>query len=438
MTATPAQNVPAAGTIAGRAALIVTCYGQRGQLQPLVDQIQQDFALVETESRGNLIYCDHSPPERLVWMQILMLAGIPAHDTTLVQLILNEPGAAGSAWPTMLRRLRDSGLYAVMDTLAQEQRFWGYTLVYQAVLAEQTSPAAAMQVLCSVVRSDATRNVYTAPLAQTDLPGGRLWLVDIPLDGAGRTAASVYAALVDADHNNDLINMLCGAHAPLLMPDLIAHKAYYHIRQYHRPDWIDRYKQDVQALRTNATTILRQQTQRHAATDTSFGDLKQTYATLLEATTLLDTLRIVLHEQHANYTDWQPVEGLGAIAAYHQQHMTSAIAHLHLLAEAGRSTLDVTRTTVEIIQTDLQTIESRREQTIGTWLAVAGVVLAVPQVITTDVAGSVILPIVLRALGQTPPESYSLQAALLIQIGCILLALLVVWIAVRWRRQRRG
>jgi hypothetical protein len=60
---------------------------------------------------------------------------------------------------------------------------------------------------------------FLHPLAQTAVPGGKLWLLDIPMNGEGRAAASVYAALVDATHNDDLVRqVLCGPGAALLMP----------------------------------------------------------------------------------------------------------------------------------------------------------------------------------------------------------------------------
>ncbi len=394
---TPQENSPpVSGAIAGRAALIVTFYGQRDQLQPVLDQALAAFfgthpSPTPVRNAGRTLY-HHPAANRQVLLEPLTLPGVPAHDATLLQLVLNEPGPASAAWPVMLRRLAASGLYDLLNRLAGEDRFWGYTLVYQAVLAEGTTPEEALQVLHPVLRSDGTPELRPAPLAQTAVPGGMLWLLDIPMDGEGRMAASVYAALVDAAHNDDLVRqVLCGPGAALLMPDLIAHKAYYHIRQYHRPAWISRYKQQVAALRNSSQAILKRQTRRPDPHDTAFASLKQTYADLLNATSLLETLRIILHEQQANYDGWPPAMNLGEVHAYHRQHMTHAAAYLHLLVESGRTTLEVARTAVEIVQTELEQMEERRMQNVAVVLAVAGTVLALPQLVTWEVACGVLV-----------------------------------------------
>jgi hypothetical protein len=223
------------------------------------------------------------------------------------------------------------------------------------------------------------------------------------------------------------------------MPDLIAHKAYYHIRQYHRPDWISRYKQQVAALRNSSHAILKRQTRRPDPRDTSFASLKQTYADLLNATSLLETLRIILQEQQANYDGWQPAINLGEVHAYHRQHMTHAAGYLHLLVESGRNTLDVARTAVEIVQTELEQMEERRMQNVAVVLAIAGTVLAIPQLVTWEVACGWLVQWGWVALSTC--EDYRAPEPLILQIvvvGFLPGIIGLVYLFRRWRRQGRN
>jgi hypothetical protein len=163
--------------------------------------------------------------------------------------------------------------------------------------------------------------------------------------------------------------------------------------------------------------------------------LKQTYADLLNATSLLETRWIILQEQQENYDDWQPAINLGEVHAYHRQHMTHAAGYLHLLVESGRNTLDVARTAVEIVQTELEQMEERRMQNVAVVLAIAGTLLAIPQFVTWEVACGWLVQ---WGWVQTCTD-YRTQEPLFLQIAVVLLFVGIAWWGLpyvpRWRRQ---
>src|SRR5258706_13088841 len=81
------------------AALIANFYGKRGQLQVLLAHLIQSFALVSqghndyaNEATGTLLR--HKDPNTA-----------SSHDTTIIQMVLNTPGAVETAWQAMRKQL---------------------------------------------------------------------------------------------------------------------------------------------------------------------------------------------------------------------------------------------------------------------------------------------------------------------------------------------
>ena len=459
----PTHATVSAPPVADQASLILTVYGTPQVIETIVTDIHNQVPGLQTilHSHRRLWRDDGNT----LLLERMTLPGAPAHDAQIVQVILNDPDAARTAWRRMFVRLRDSGILAtVQKQIAATQQeadgtehLWGLTLVYQAILTGAVpDPEQALQQINPLVWRLPPGVDYAHPLARVDVPGGMLWLLDLPLADASPSVdpshrdkttsdlpLTIYAALVTPDQNDALVKQyLCGPDAALLIPDLIAHKAYFHIRQYRRPDWLRRYTQQVTMLRTRAVALL-----EHTSPVASVGratrlnDLKHAAMTLLQITALLDTLHVRLQEQRTNATIWVPRQPLGKVQAYHQQRLDLALQELPLRIAQGRTTLEVAHTAVTILQAEHEQREQQREQTMATWLAVAGVVLAVPQLLTAEVATVVILegavsPL-LRILGQTPPTSYWLGWAVLVQIVVILLMLLVMRYGLRWWRGRR-
>lgn len=201
----PADATPG-GAVADEAALIATFYGRRDKMS------EATIPDVWHDPENNKFLYRFDPPA--------------AHDTTIIQLALNIAGSADTAWETARQRLE-----SLLDTTNLPRLWWGYTLTYQAIVAPGVGADFALGKLQpSIRRLHSSESLQ--PLAQANMSGGKVWLLDIPTHGGGLEAATVYVALSQPDKEEELVKAIYGPDAGLLMPDLIAHKSYYQMREY--------------------------------------------------------------------------------------------------------------------------------------------------------------------------------------------------------------
>lgn len=389
------------------AALIATFYGPRGGMQEMV--------------------------RRLAGMNIQVFDPPAAHDTTIVQVALNAAGAADQAWIAMRQQLEN-----VLKTDTELEGIWGYTLVYQAVLAANItiSDPALCELLPAAQRLQPTPSDVQQTLAHADVLGGRLWLVDIPIHSDGLKAATVYVALGPPDQENELIlEVLYGLGAALLMPDLIAHKGYHQMRQYRLGSWVNRYETAVGAVRERTSRLLDTPEQERKTTEELDG-LARAYDRLVSIIPDMDALRISLIQQLHNYDWWQDRANGGNVLSFHRSHLETAVRELELLVAKGQSALEVAGTTVEMVQARLDKEREGQRQRVETLLAVVAVALAVPQLIDREAASSLLYLIGVA----TPSGSAGTLALLGVQVGITLAVALLAGLTVKWMgaaRQRQ-
>jgi len=365
------------------AALIATFYGKKAKLGPLLEKIKATFGDLKRYEEGReLFYFDHKGQE--IVLERFTVAGNPAHDTEFVQLSLNEPGPASEAWGKLLQRLESCDLKALLATFSDQDYFWGYSLVYQAV-SDQLAPAEALPLLGPVMRGSYTPEIRLQPLATTKVleGGGEVWLMDVPLTGKGLEAATVYGAIVTPEQNDALNKLLCGKGAPLLIPDLIAHKGYYHIRQYQRKEWRTGYKEAVKKLRTSAGEAIYQQVLGSEAKNLE--QLKQTFAVLPNLLNHLDPLLTILSMQQYNYDMWPINADLKPILDYHRRHLGNGLAELKVLREMGENALKVTNTALKFVQTEQDQMREQREHNLERLLTFCGLAIGLSQIFTLGV-----------------------------------------------------
>jgi len=229
------------------AALIANFYGKRGQLHSLRDDLVRGLDLLPLGQH------DYANATTKTFLRHFELPAASAHDTTVVQLALNMPGAVEAAWRAMREQLEavlpdDSALTAV----------WGYTLIYQAELAQDVPPATVLaELLPAARRLHSPVSEQPQTLAQTDMPGGLVGLIDLPLQGDGLNAATVYIALSQPDSNNRLVrDVLYNPAAALLMADLTAHKGYHQMRQYRLGGLDVQYRHNMKTLSSHTDILL--------------------------------------------------------------------------------------------------------------------------------------------------------------------------------------
>lgn len=399
--------------LAKGAALIATFYGKRGRLQSLQDRLVQELNL------SPLGHNDYTNTANNNFLRLFDPPAASAHDTTIVQLAVNMPGSVGDAWTGMREQLEK---ILPSDEILSD--IWGYTLIYQAELVQGVTSAAAQDELLPVVR-----RLYSPPsehprkLAETDMAGGWIGLTDIPLQGDGLKAATVYMALSQPDTNNQLVReVLYNPAAALLMVDLIAHKGYHQMRQYRLGDLIDRYRQQMQTLLEQTDDCLKNPTQAIEST-AQLDALGKEYSSLVIAVAYLHELQVSLIRQQSNFNWWCRQAGGGDIVTFHQQYLEEASQELELLVAEGQHPLEAAKMTVDVMGAKLDKEQERKQQRIETILAAAAAVLGILALIDKEAAEGL-----LELAGI--PEPIGILPVLGVQFGFVLLAAALAWLVI--------
>ncbi len=454
MTA-PLPSTPAP-LAADSAALIASFYGRAGRLQWLVDQLVPALALqaipadddLWTDPAGEVILRRFHPPD------------IP--DTVVEQLTLDAPDHgedAAAVWPRLATRLREP--FYIKPFM---EDFWGCTLIYQAMLRPGVTAGTALGAVLPSARRllplDA-RQSLTAPLgvlAEAALPGGHLWLLDIPVLADGVGAATIYVALGPASTQQQFVEgTLLGTGATLLRPDLIAHKGYHAMRQYRLGDIVDAYSAHVSALLGATSDLLGDidSGQRDALVRVG-----RAYERIAPTVPNLDALRISMSYHLRNYE--RALRAMGAdihaapavdahgaidIFPFHWLRLEAGYQELELLTARGQSALQSTRAATDIVRTRIEEDEGRRERLVATAIGVVGVLLALTQLIDKTVAGAFLNWLADRGLPRwlspsSPTEAYSPENLKLLAVQLALMAViaLVCWQGLKCRSalKRRG
>jgi hypothetical protein len=406
--------------VAREAALIATFYGRRGGLQSLQDRLVQELNL------SPLVHNDYTNKANNTFLRHFDPPAASAHDTTIVQLALNMPGPVGDAWTAMREQLEK---ILPSDEILSD--VWGYTLIYQAELVQGITPATAQDELLPVVR-----RLYSPPserpqkLAGTDMAGGWIGLIDIPLQGDGLKAAMVYMALSQPDSNNQLVReVLYNPAAALLMADLIAHKGYHQMRQYRLGDLIDRYRQQMHTLLGHTDGCLKNPAQATEST-AKLDVLGKEYSSLVIAVAYLRELQVSLIRQQSNFNWWCKQAGGGDVVTFHQQYLEEASQELELLVAEGRHPLEAAKMTVDVMGAKLDKEQERKQQRIETILTAAAAILGVLTLIDKEAAKGL-----LELAGV--PQPVGILSVLGVQFGFVALATALAWIGIRLIRARR-
>ncbi len=267
----------------------------------------------------------------------------PNHpDATVLQVTLASPGDAAQAWGASRRRLEGIVRPEALDGI------WGYTLAYLARLNPGFAPEEAYGKLRSAARLLHPGKEPYAALARSRVAGGDAWLLAAPTEeGGGVAAGTVYVALSEPEEGSelrnerDLGNAFLGRGAELLMPELIAHKSYFQIRQY-RGRRHEQYKGHLKAFRELVRELLKKLGQQEEVLrdDEVVRKLTRRYNKLAEMVWVLEDLRVSMARQLHNYDEWEVTRDNG-ILRYHRRHIETANTELELLVGEGRYALGV-------------------------------------------------------------------------------------------------
>ena len=423
-----------------KAGIIATFYGPRDKIQHLNSELR--------ETLGFAIQASPNVPRSLDPNQGIFLFHFEppaAHDTGVVWLALSEAGEAYQAWEKLDKKLKNQvKLYEILDRFADKKALWGYNLIYHAAFIEGETPNKQTRNKLLTYVQNLEPSEKAEWLAYTKVEGTDLWLMDVPVQNGSR-AVTVYVALAPLDKENDMITkVLYGPGAILLMPDLIAHKGYYHIRQLTEQIG-KRYEEQLEGLRNNIALLLGLSLpNRSGDPRPHLEKLSKPYARLLMATSGFDDLRIGLAQQLENYTLWEDELGEGNLAQYQRQQMRITYRELELLIDKGQRILDATRTTIEMEQTKLDKKREQRENKISALIGILGVALAVSQIIDPTAAQAILntrlVQLLLNLLNELPwvwlsSNSRLLQLAIQFLIT-ILLTGVIYWLYQKLRFKR--
>jgi hypothetical protein len=372
---------PASESKASGAALIATFYGPRAEpsIHLLHERFFRSLSGVST---------DEPVPER--WSdpsgKVILRRFDPAaaYDTAVSQMAINATGAVTSAWESARQQLEE--LLEAPDTLS---RSWGYTLVYQAVVGPDADTDRVAKELIRAVRRPGHPDATMTSLEQDRIPGGRMWLLNVPVDGDGLDTATVYVALGPSDEERTLVGTLYGTRAPFLMPDLVATKGYDQMRQYRAGNLQDRYVESVGEFR-GATERLLSVLKGGAAETDVLEDLVDAYSRLIAMVARLEELRISMVKQSYNFDRWAAFFSDSAIMEHHRKELQTAELELELMVAEGRNALGTADTAMSMARVEIDREQARRQRRIGTLLAVVGVSLSVPGIMSHGAAGALI------------------------------------------------
>lgn len=403
------------------ASLIATFYGRGGEARNGSTEAIHRQLLLKLMDTSTASSDDTDLPDDYVSSdsRALLRRWEPAstHDAMVVQLALNQAGNLKMAWSKMREDLEK------MLSAELLKEMWGYSLIYEAALAPSGNIERAFKALLPDVRRLYQPQPFNEPqpLAHACIHGGELWLVEAPLHGDSIAAGTIYIALSTINDEREFVQtVFYGKDATLLMPDLIAHKAYFHRRQYHTGGLHREYEAMLGRVRDTTDLLLQTlQQQRSGAGKTE--ELSKAYQGLARIMPPLNALHIRQLQQAHNYDYWRGRLNQNEILNYHLTQLQASVEELKLMVAEGRDQMDATRMALELAQTRIESSRVRGQERSQLLLAVLGSALAVPQLVDRTAAGEIALWI-----GIPMPETgYSLFQLMTVQLTLIIVLALI-------------
>lgn len=417
-----------------KAGLIVTFYGRRGKMQSLMSPLEAELGLaIQVSGAEELSKSDEGLFLRHFDLPV-------AYNTSVVQLALNRSGDASVAWEQLRAELERINLSQILHIFAEHDVLWGYSLIYHAVLVDKVNLDDQMRntLFQPARRPNSSSRKRVKPLAHTKVvEDADLWLLDIPNEGHGAEAATVYVALSPQEREDELIlKILYGPEAALLMPDLIAHKAYYQRREYiGGSNNLDKFTREIYKKRVSELEDIIGEFLGHTKTPKDLNKLKFVYRQVLSGISYLDQRHLFLTDQIENYKLWQNQLGQGDLENYHFNYMKITHRELELLINQGQRMLQTADMTMSMGQTELsQALEERdNERTI--WIAILTLVVTASQLVNDTLAKEI-----LGFLNGFSWISLSVENAfwqLFVKFAIFLLITAVIWVYWKYRQWRK-
>lgn len=350
-------------------------------------------------------------PETLDWIDTdrkeFLSWFVPAtrgqEDTLAVQLAIHAPGTAASAWPLLRARLAEliGGADFRIAEAHDAAHFIGYTLVYQATFPESTDPAESFGE-CGIDQFRLDANVDLAPLAEGSTRDARTWLLDIPVQGEGLAAATIYAVMNSIAKDDEFMSdVLYGETASLFVPDLLAHKAYFLLRAF------DAIHKPLSLRQSEILRLTSQLLDRRSSTvlgEDLIESLSTRYDVIASRVPRIIDTRISLDKQIFNFDESAIHPSLAPVLSFHRRKMRAGTLEMSLLVESLRSSLEAARTAIDTARLRVdrarlveqermredalrrEAVEERRQRRFELVLALLALGLSIPQIVDQGVA----------------------------------------------------
>jgi hypothetical protein len=384
----------------------------------------------------------------------LALKDADTGDTVMLDCV-----ASGSAfdgfWPSALARLWDA--YEQARGEGDGPNVLGRSVVYHAVANAET--------LLEALWSDAV--LAQAGLPRTglsvsqEIPGGRLWLVKVPvfredrdLKGEPKTGYHIaltspggengdledepitvrYIALATPDGESSQAEYLWGL--PFFRPDLYTHKAYTIAHNYRHllqrlgvedEQGVRGIDPLLNELRDEIKNVIGARDVLSKRVADELDDLARHYERLLEASLKLQEMYTSLRQQRWSFDYHFQQSPQGEVWEWHRRRIESYYQEIEIKSEQCRNTLEAANQAVHIAEARIERLKEARRQRQEDLITFIGLVFAVPQLVTDEMLARVVSQFE-WGWGAT---------AILVAPRALTLALVVlIWLAIRWFAHR--
>ncbi len=270
----------------------------------------------------------------------------------------------------------------------REFMFLGITWIIQA----QTNPEIALNSLSieDVMKAEGLP-YHQSPFFQ-DVPGGRLWLLDVPVFRSKNTEdwerGMTFLALSTKRREDQLIKHLHDR--TFIQKDLITHKALFCAWQYrtmlledHLDELLDKLTDDTKAILSDKKIV-------NIEKDDKLNRLSKRLDDLLQLTMELAFQKTSIDQQAWNYVRSCENDPQGRIDVFRYRRIISYQQEIDLKCVQCDRLLGSAKQAVEIVRARIERIKEARQQKQQFILAVLAAVLAVPQLFTSDTVKGII------------------------------------------------
>jgi len=353
-----------------------------------------------------------------------------AHDTKIVQWIINhedEDKQATEAWGELCKRVKDAydkkdQLKSIWTDLNQQRsekdsKLLGYTLLFLAEhpLDQLGDKEASLFAVKEAIKRLFERIDYykIKPYESSKDSGGQIHLIGKPdVQRISSYRAMIYVNYSPKEEQENFVKkVLVGRSAKIIIYDLTLHKAYYQRFQYETER--KNLEKIADSLKKAAEYVI-------SCTHENRKDVQNKIEHISEVATRIQIIAYMLYkfqdsikQQQFNFRKFSSYYQLEGITSHHKKELEEMLFDLKLLIERCDRLCSTTSAATGLASNRHLKFEEKENQQRDKLLATLGVAMAIPQLVDSSAALSIIqfLVALLRLL--EPQIPFGLSAWLL-------------------------